>query len=430
MRRARFHLALAAALALCLASGCARKTGEIAGGGGAAPSPAGKRILLTVLAGQSTTDAGTEEMIDDLLEKATPGIELDWERVDWGVGFQSQMRAKFAAGEVPDIMIGKAQDVATYLPSGNLAPIPSKVLACIQDQALGPVSSGGIAYGAPYNALYQGVFYNEDIFRSLGLEPPRSRAELARVEAALRRAGITPYATHFEELWYTGNVVMQFALGEIFEKEPDWGDRFRSGRVGFAESEGFERCFGYLRGMLEDSWKDAFSIGVAECDERFAKGQAAMYVSGSWSLQTIAAVNPGMRLGLFPYPNSTGDAKLIYEPNMTFMKSSRTEHPEEVDSALEAIFASVDLATEILDFTKSTSLLKATGSEPPLLVQADIDRRRAMGGIVDATIGNTQLIWSFQDALADRLQEWLQGRASLDSVMSYADRARSLSGPR
>ena len=93
-----------------------------------------------------------------------PAVTLDWERMDWGEKFQSQMQAKFAAGEVPDIMIGKAQDVATYYPSGNLAPIPASLMQYVREPSLPAVTINGTAYGIPYNAFYQGVFYNKDLF--------------------------------------------------------------------------------------------------------------------------------------------------------------------------------------------------------------------------------------------------------------------------
>jgi ABC-type glycerol-3-phosphate transport system substrate-binding protein len=420
-------LAVALGWCLSLASGCSRKAEAPADGRG---TETRKTVHLSVLAGQSTSDAGIEEMIDVQLERTNPGTELDWERVDWGDKFQSQMQAKFAAGEVPDIMIGKAQDVATYLPSGNLAPIPPTALRFVRDDALGSVSSGGAAYGIPYNAFYQGVLYDKGIFERLGLTPPRTLEELAAAVRKLRSAGITPFASHFEESWYAGNIVMQFALGEVFERLPEWGDLFRSGKRSFSGSTAFRRCFREARAVAGESWPDAFAIGQAECDERFAKGRAAMYVSGTWSLQTIAAVNPGMKVGIFPYPNSTGDAKLVFEPNMTFMKSSKTSHAAEVDAVLEAILGSNELATEILDFTKTSSLLKAAHPDADLPIQADIDRYGAESRIVDATIGNTQLIWSFQDEVANRLRDWLQGKASLESVLEFADSHRALSGPR
>jgi ABC-type glycerol-3-phosphate transport system substrate-binding protein len=386
-------------------------------------------VRLSVLAGQSTPDPGIEEMINEVLKRESPGIELEWESVSWGDKFQSQMQAKFAAGEVPDIMIGKAQDVATYRPSGNLAPIPPAILRHVRDEALPSVSSGGVVYGLPYNAFYQGVFYNRDIFEKLSIVPPRTRAELESVVRRLRAAGITPFAAEFGENWYAGNVAMQLAMGEVFNRVPDWGDQFRAGKVSFSGSEKYRSCLLELRKILEATWPDALGIDSAECDERFATGKAAMYVTGSWTLQTANAVNPGMRVGIFPFPNSNGDAKLLFEPNMTFMLSSKTSHPEEVDRVLAIVFESKDLATEIFGFTRTSSLLADSSSEVQLPIQADVERFRREGRVADVTIGNTQLIWSFQEEMAVRLGDWLQGKASLASVLEYADRNRALSGP-
>ncbi len=431
-------LLVLASLAFSVSLGACARKGEGAdrgalGDGGSNSGPAStvpRKVRLSVLAGQSTPDPGIEGMIDDVLERELPQVELEWERVDWGEKFESQMQAEFAAGEVPDIMIGKAQDVATYLPSGNLAPIPASVLRFARKEALGSVSSGGEAYGVPYNAFYQGVFYNRDMFARLGLSPPVTREELAAAVRKIRAAGITPFAAEFGENWYAGNVVMQLAMGDVFNRVPDWGDRFRAGEVSFSGSKEYRDCLLELRDILRESWPDALAIDSSECDERFANGRAAMYVTGSWTLQTVNAVNPGMRLGVFPFPNSGGDAKLLFEPNMTFMLSSKTAHPDEAARVLELIFGNRDLASEIFGFTRSSSLLTDASSEVQLPFQSDVDRFRREGRVADVTVGNTQLIWSFQQDMAVRLGEWLQGKASLSSVLDHADGDRALSGPR
>ena len=40
-------------------------------------------IVISVLAGQSTSDAGVEDMIDEWMEKNFPHVYLEWECVDW-----------------------------------------------------------------------------------------------------------------------------------------------------------------------------------------------------------------------------------------------------------------------------------------------------------------------------------------------------------
>lgn len=394
-----------------------------------AAQPRAAKTVLTVLAGQSTSDAGIEEMINEAVAKGLGDVELEWERVDWGEQFQSQMQAKIAAGDVSDIMIGKTQDVATYAPSGLLAPLSPGLAARVNGSALAAVSRHGNIYGLPYNAFYQGVFYDKALFARYRLEPPRTERELADLVAFFKSKGLVPFATHFAEGWYLGNILMQFALGEVFPSVPDWGDRFRAGETSFAASPSFRRCFEKAAFVYRNSWADAAAVTRNECDERFSNGEAAMYLSGSWILQSLEAMNPGADIGIFPYPNGTGDAKLIYEPNMTFMKSAVGEHGEAVDRVLDLIFSDDELAYEIFEFTKTSSLLQGRGPEVPPRIQGDVDAYAARGLSIDATIGNTQLIWSFQQELATRLLEWLRGTTSLDSVIRYADEHRFLSAP-
>jgi ABC-type glycerol-3-phosphate transport system substrate-binding protein len=385
------------------------------------------KTLLTVLAGQSTSDAGTDQMINDVIEKRFPNIELSWERVDWGEQFASQMNAKFAAGDVPDIMIGKAQDVATYVPSGNLEPISDSLQMYVSSASLPSVTIDDHVYGIPYNAMYQGVFYNKDIFNKYGLKVPTTQQELKVIVQALKAAGVVPYASHFQESWYMGNILMQFAMGEVFSSTPDWGNRFRKGDVSFSTSQEFQRCFEDVEGVMSATWNDVFTIDQTECDERFANGEAAMYITGTWSLQAINAVEPHMNVGIFPYPNETGDAKLIYEPNMTFMISSKTAYSKDVNLVLQFILENQDLSSEILDYTKTVSLLRNQKAEVPLIIQSDIDRYRMANLVTDVNIGNTQLIWSYQNDLAVRLDDWLQGKTDLEAVLKYADANRAAS---
>ena len=93
-------------------------------------------IVISVLAGQSTSDAGVEDMIDEWMEKNFPQVYLEWECVDWGDQFNTQMKSRIAAGEIPDIIIGKAQDVQIYAKAGNLAKISDSYLGKIQKDAL------------------------------------------------------------------------------------------------------------------------------------------------------------------------------------------------------------------------------------------------------------------------------------------------------
>ena len=378
----RFFIFFLAALAL-VCGGCSVPSGQTT----AQVSPASV-VTLSVLAGQSTSDAGIEEMIDQMLAESCPGIKLEWECVDWGEVFIPRMTARFGSGDITDIIIGKAQDVATYAAWGNLAPLPDFCFEKIPPSFLPNVTISDQVFGLPYNMQYQGVLYNKEIFNTLGLAPPKTLEEFARVVEVLLDHDIVPVAIHYQEAWSVGNLIMQFLKGELFPQTPDWGDRFRSGTVSFSTSVEARRCFARIEELMGYSWPDVLSVDQFESDSRFAAGQSAMYITGTWSLQLIHELAPDLAVGIFPFPNAAGNNRLLVEPNISFMKSAQTSHGVEVDRVLACIFNDAALAADVADYTKTISVLPSVSNELPNGVQADIDGYVAEKQLYDVTIGN------------------------------------------
>ena len=126
MKKRVISILMVGTLAMGLVTGCG--SGENAQDSQTGnKTSSGEKVTLSVLAGQSTTDAGIEEFIDAALEKKYPEIKLEWECVDWGNDFQPKMQQYMQSG-LPDIMIGKAQDVSTYAPKGVLGEIDETYL--------------------------------------------------------------------------------------------------------------------------------------------------------------------------------------------------------------------------------------------------------------------------------------------------------------
>lgn len=378
-------------------------------------------VTLTVLAGQSTTDAGIEDMIDEALAEKYPNITLEWECVDWGNDFQPKMQQYMQSG-LPDIMIGKAQDVSTYAPQGVLGEIDSTYLDRGMDAARENVTIDGKTYGLVYNAMYQGVYYNKTMFKENGWEIPKTLDDLQAIIDDCKEKGITPFASHMVDTWSIGNMSMQFAMNDVFNKTPDWGDKFRAGEVSFSDSEDMQNALNYNKLIYDNTFEDTFSTEQTDCDAKMVLGDAAMKVSGSWSIQNFLDIDENFDFGIFPFPNQTGDSKLIFEPNITIMTSANTEHQDAVDDFLDLMSSDKDLAVEILDYTKTASMLKdvtPTFNNPS---QEDIDKYASEDMIVDVTLGNNQLVWGgFQEENAKDIAAWLQGQESLEDCLKACD---------
>lgn len=386
-----------------------------------AESASDEPVTLTVLAGQSTTDAGIEDMIDEALAAKYPEVTLEWECVDWGNDFQPKMQQYMQSG-LPDIMIGKAQDVATYASQGILGEIDSTYLDKGLDAARANVTVDGKTYGLVYNAQYQGVMYNRAMFEENGWSVPKTLDELQVIIDDCNAKGITPFATHMVDTWSIGNVTMQFMMNDVFNNEPAWGDKFRAGEVSFSEDKAAQTAYTYNKLIFDNTYPETFSTEQTDCDAKMVKGEAAMKVSGSWSIQNFLDIDESFDFGIFPFPNQTGDSKLIFEPNITFMTSAATEHQDAVNKVLDVLTSDKELAVEILDYTKTASMLKdvsPTFNDP---TQADVDAYAADNMIVDVTLGNNQLIWGgFQEENAKDIAAWLQGDESFEDCLKASD---------
>lgn len=390
-----------------------------------------KPITLSVLAGQSTTDAGVEDMIDKALAAKYPNIKLEWECVDWGKDFQPKMQQYLQSG-VPDIMIGKAQDIATYGTMGVLADLTGKeYISRMLDAAVPGVTLDSKTYGIVYNALYQGVYYNRKLFNDNGVKVPATLAELQTAIDKFKSVGITPFATHFVDTWSIGNITMQFAINDVFAKNPTWGDKLRAGEVTFANSIEYKKAYEYNKLTYDNTWKDeTFSLQQTDCDARLVQGKAAMKVSGSWSIQNFLNVDENFDFGVFPFPNQTGDSKLIFEPNMCFMKSAKSENADAIDKVFDVITGDKALALEIYNFTKTASMLKDVSPTFTNPSQKDIDVFAKDGKIIDANLGNNQLKWGgFQEENAKDIASWLQGKATVEDALKASDARKDNSKP-
>ena len=410
-------------VAICLVSAMAMANGKAESG----------KNTIKILAGQSTTDAGIEDLITQAVAAKYPELTLEWECVGWGTDLNAKVQMYMQSG-LPDIIVGKVQDVANYGPQGILADLSKQAyMSGVLDAAKNGVTIDGKLMGLTYNALYQGVYYNRELFKKYGIQVPTTLAELDAIVKKFKSAGIFPFGTHMVDTWSIGNITMQFAVNELFRNVPDWGDQFRAGKVNFSTSPEYKACYEYNKYIYDNTWSsETFSTEQTACDARMVRGEAAMKVSGSWSIQNFIDIDPGFDFGVFPFPNRAGDAKLLFEPNITFMATTGSYADPEKKAAIDKIFEILandkQLGAAVCDFTKTASMLKDCSPTFTNPSQSDIDRYSAAGMIQDVNVGNNQLQWGgFQEENAKDIAEYVQGNISLADALAAADARRAAS---
>ena len=381
--------------------------------------PVTLRILLA--AGSGT---GMDEIIDEALAENYPEIQVEWEMINWN-DLNTKMQTYIQSG-LPDIIVGKATDAVTYGKMGILGDLAGKpYLDNVNEVGTESVTVDGKVYGLAFDAMYQGIIYNRKVFEENHVEIPTTYEELDAAIQTFKDAGITPFATHFVDTWSIGNLAMQFAMGDVFSKDPLWGDKFRSGEVSFVDSPEYRQAYENIKKIYDNTWQDeTFSIEETASDAKFIEGEAAMKAPGFCPTDTLYTLDENFDYGLFPYPNATGDAKLLFQADTTFMKNENSDEAvnEAVDKVFTLLTENKEMVGEICDITMKAPMIKDVETTYPDPSRNEIEKYADANEIVNVDIGNNQLQWGgFQDENAKAIAEWLQGDITIDAALKAAD---------
>ena len=390
----------------------------------ATPAPA-KDVTLTFFNFYQGEGAAYGEKFPEAVKAKFPNITIEMETLEWNK-MHATLQTKIASNEIPDLLDFKAQDVPTYAKTGILMDLTGKAfMSNVPEAALTNIKVDGKDYGIPYTALYQGVLYNRKIFTDNGLTVPKTYAELMTLCKTLQDKGITPFATHFMDSWNIGNMTMQFAMADVFSKNPNWGKDLFAGKTSFSTSPEYKAVFEHVKDMYGYTFKDTFSYDLTKCDELFAKGEAAMNVTGTWTISNIDKVNPELDYGIFPFPGVDPGAKLIFEPNHTFSGSAKSENVDAITQVLEFVATDKELAQFCADSSVTHSLIKDVSPSYKNPTLSDIDTYKKDGNIADVSLGNVQIVWPYQDEYSKYIQEWLLGGKTLEDALKAADDYKS-----
>jgi multiple sugar transport system substrate-binding protein/raffinose/stachyose/melibiose transport system substrate-binding protein len=228
--------------------------------------------------------------------------------------FGTVLQTALAGGEGPDIfsMGATAANPREYIENGLVKPLDDVVdFDGFFPQGLNLVSYDGKRYGIPKGSNAFSFFYNKKMFADRGLTPPRTWDELIKILDTFKAEGITPLASMGQgswgeaaQLWATG-VLNPALLGadyvnDLVEKKADFTDpRFLE----------FLKRFQSLAAYYPPNWTGLGSTG-AEQAEMFASGEAAMYMVGSWDIQTnLLRIDPDLEFGLFETPTVSASDK-------------------------------------------------------------------------------------------------------------------------
>ncbi|HEX5333382.1 MAG TPA: sugar ABC transporter substrate-binding protein [Cellulomonas sp.] len=356
----------ALALAACSGGSTGGATGTAATGTGGGAAESG---TLTVW--HYFSDVNQVKLMDQYASKfeaAHSGVKVDNVFVPY-----DQMNSKLvsAAGAKtgPDIVVFNGAEAATLALGGALAPLDTQ-WGSFADAAQFPDSVvhkiDGKIYAVQGYVNLLGLWYNADILKQIGVQPPTTMAELESAMEAAKAAG-------FQGITLSG----------LPQSQGEWQAFPWLSAEGFSytkpDAKSLEAGLSRVRGWVDKGWLSQESVTWDQTVpfQKFAAGGVAFAENGNWQMGT-AKSDAKFNYGVVPLP--VGDKGKVYLGGE--------------GEGIGAFSKNPDLAWKYL----SETYFDAAGQILPVTLVGSIPSRKDAAN--DTAVSSNPLLKAFADTIA------------------------------
>ena len=179
------------------------------------------------------------ELMTDRFQKANPNVEIRLTKYGTDA-IKEALRVAASSGSMPDAWYNWGGSLASsYEKDGLALDLTDRLAKDGLDKQIIPsafrlAALDGRLYGVPYRITPVSFIYRKSLFAKIGVQPPKTFAELEDIAAKLKAAGITPFSIGGKYSWLT----MRFTdfLLEHFAG-PDLNDKLMSLQVSWNRPE-------------------------------------------------------------------------------------------------------------------------------------------------------------------------------------------------
>lgn len=267
-------------------------------------SAKGEKLSVWIMEGTNPDATPFFKELGAEFEKQT-GAELDVQFVAWADA-QQKFNNAIGGGTTPDV----AETGTTWTPGFADAGALTDIDACVdeagvREDLVDSLEEAGTyedsLYGMPWYAGVRSIIYRKDVFKKAGVEPPESWDELVDVANKVKKAApdMLPFPVAGDSE-YGADPFIWGAGGEIAtEEDGQWTSHVDSdeAREGIEFYTGLDTEHGFSSAAAR-TWDET---GLSDA---FARGEASMIISGSWTPGALVEANPELKgkIGAFPIP--------------------------------------------------------------------------------------------------------------------------------
>ena len=237
-------------------------------------------------------------------EKAHKGTKVDVEYIPIDTRAQRVKAAFNDPKSAPDVMEFGNTDTAGYVKDGGLLDVTKEFGAWKESKDTDPtaktsVTVDGRLYGSPYYVGVRALYYRTDVFKELGLQPPKTMDELASTARKIHAAKPGLYGIVVGGAYTYG--AMPFVWANGGELAAGKGGSYASAIDSAAAQKGI-KAYTSLFGDANCPAAKCAGMGGNDTITAFAAGKAGMAIGGDFSHTAVEAGKVKGKYAVVPLP--------------------------------------------------------------------------------------------------------------------------------
>lgn len=390
---------------------------------GTAVEAADDPVTLQYMSLSSGKILEAERHIIENYEAKHPNVTVEVTAIDGVDTFITSLKAKFAAGEEPDLYLFQGGTrVREFAQEGLLKDLTDEpyMAEYVHEEDKSFNSLNGRIYGVPMRYEYSGLFVNrETLAQYSGVEIPTNFQELLGACENLREQGLKyPVILAGKSINNISQFDFQYLACVISYENPDYYRQMLDGELKFTDDV-FVTMFEKYGELKEYVAEDSLGVDDDEAIKRFIRGEGVFWVAHGSTIARIRELG-GDDLDFVMVPTVLQDEDQERTFNcgqaLALSVAESTEHPDEVR----------DLVTEFL-LPESSNIFATEGKVMPAAIGADdlpdscLEPCREWFDS-DKKRDHADLVWvpGIKDVMKEITQKWYMGE-SIENVLQEWD---------
>jgi raffinose/stachyose/melibiose transport system substrate-binding protein len=400
----------------------------LAGCAGSTPSGPEPQTISYAFGASNDQDKAAYTSIAKAYEAKHKGVTITPINLP-GESYGTAVATRVQGGNAPDTFnaeggIGQANSIIPWAKAGLLLPLDSDIEKSLPESQKELWVYNGKAYGVPLGTQANGVIYNDELAKSVGvtIDASTSLDGIIAQCAAARAKGKSIYGLAGAAPPNTGFLALGIATSTVYGPDKDWNKKRADGKVTFDGTQGWHDALNYIKKLFDAKcFQDgAESAGFDALTNGASQGKILGFFAPSGAAKQIMDAAGGhVKLVVLPIAAPDGTKTyLSLSSDQSVSASAKTKSPKLSTDFLRYILSgegqqaySALIGTIPINADASTTLLPQYQPVKGLVTQGDVR-------------GFPATAWTNAKVYADLgsgVQGILTGQMTVDQVLKQMD---------